>query len=82
MTRKQPHNNYVNLDKLRGLLAEKKITYKQCAEAIGISKYQFSRKMTGIAQFWIDEVIDLCLFLKLSREEIYTIFFKEISEVV
>ena len=82
MTRKQPHNHYVNLDKLRGLLAEKKTTYEQCAKAIGISKYQFSRKMTGITQFWIDEVIDLCLFLKLSKEEIYTIFLGGIIEKV
>lgn len=74
MVRKQPHKNYVDLDELRGYLAKKKITYEQCAEAIGISSSQFFRKMTGVTQFWFNEVVDLVLFLKVSETEFYTIF--------
>lgn len=79
--RKRQHKNYVNLNKLRGVLAEKKITYVECAEAIGISKFQFSRKMNGETMFWMNETIDLANFLRLTLEEYYTIFLGK-SELV
>ena len=71
--------NHVNLDKLRGILAEKKISSAQCAKALGISQSQFYRKMDGQVIFWITEVTELVKLIRPTQKEFNEIFLKGID---
>lgn len=62
----------MNVDKLRGVLAEKRYTYKKMAEILGIAPKTFSEKMKkGI--FNSDEMKVMADELKLTDP--WTIFF-------
>ncbi len=64
----------MNADKLKGKLVEKKKSYAQCAEALGITLTTFNNKINGLSKFYIDEVRELSSFLKLSNNEKIDIF--------
>lgn len=63
-----------NCNKLKGLLAEKGIAYKECASELGISDFQFRMKINGKTDFWVSEILILYKFLKLTNEEFVSVF--------
>lgn len=62
------------LQKVKGIIREKNRTYKECAEAIGISVYSFQGKINGHQKFYINELNDLGDFLGMTSEEKAYIF--------
>lgn len=63
-------------NKIKGKLTEKGLTYKECAEAIGVSVTTFNKKINGTAKFYVEEVIALSDFIGLTLEERIEIFLK------
>ena len=63
------------LDKLKGKLREKKVTYLEIANLLNITTTTVSFKMNGISKFYFDEIIALSNYLELSNEEKIRIFF-------
>ena len=70
----------MNLKKLKGLLTEKEKTYKECAEAIGISETQFCKKINGEVEFWVNEAAILTKFLGLTANEFFAVFVPSLLE--
>ena len=70
-----------NCNKLKGLLAEKGKTYKECALELGISDYQFRMKINGKTDFWVSEAISLSKFLGLNNEEFISVFLPHMIKV-
>lgn len=64
----------MNSDKLKGKLREKRKTYKECADVLGIGESQFWRKINNEVDFWLKEAVDLANYLELSTDEYYAIF--------
>lgn len=64
----------MNLDKLKGKLVEKKKTYINCSEAIGITLTAFNNKMNGHSRFYVDEINKLSEYLGLTNNEKIDIF--------
>lgn len=64
----------MNIDKLKGKLVEKKKTYADCSEALGITITTFSNKMNGKSNFNVEEVNRLANYLDLRTEEKIDIF--------
>lgn len=65
----------VNINKLRGKIAENGQTQKSCAKHIGLSEQSFTAKIRGRAAFTVPEVFILAEFLQLSDQDIIEIFF-------
>lgn len=70
-----------NCNKLKGLLAEKGISYKSCALELGISDFQFRMKINGKTDFWVSEAISLSKFLGLNNEEFISVFLPHMIKV-
>lgn len=64
----------MNLDKLKGVLREKRKTYEGSAKHLGISTTAFSNKMNGISRFYVEEINNLADYLGLSLNERIEIF--------
>lgn len=64
----------MKLNKLKGKIVEKQLTYRQCAQGIGISTSTFSNKMNGSKRFYYDEICKLSEFLGLCDQEKTDIF--------
>lgn len=64
----------MNSDKLKGKLREKKKTYKDCANYLGIGESQFCKKINKEVDFWLVEAAKLAVYLELSTEEFCAIF--------
>ncbi len=64
-----------NMDKLRGKMAERKITQEELSEQLGIDPSTFSRKMKadGI-NFTVGQMHKISSILGLSRKEAASIF--------
>lgn len=64
-----------NMDKLRGKMAENKITQEELAETIGIDSSTFYRKMKfNGANFTVGQMHKIADALNLSPDEALTIF--------
>jgi len=65
----------MNIDKLRGKMAEKKITQKEMAKHLGISTQAFNRKMNGKIRFSTNDAVIICQKLNIDdmaeRAEIF-----------
>ena len=66
--------NRMNLDKLKGKLVEKKRTYDDCSNFLGIAIATFNNKMNGKSKFYVEEVNKLSEFLELTQSEKVDIF--------
>ena len=64
----------MNSDKLKGKLKEKRKTYKECAEHLGMHESQFWRKINNDVDFWLGEAVKLANYLELSTDEFCAIF--------
>ena len=67
----------MKFDKLKNKIFEKRKTYKECANVLGISVVAFSNKINGRYEFKVTEAIKLAEFLSLSSEESQSIFFNK-----
>lgn len=68
----------VNIDKLRGVIKEKRETIGSVANAIGINCATFYRKMnSGGDCFTVREVREMCKFLGLDVNTAMSIFFSQ-----
>lgn len=65
----------VNTNKLKGKIVEKGKTQSEVAEAIGISKATYYRKMKEGGNFSIEEVNKMTEVIPLSDSEAISIFF-------
>ena len=64
----------MELDKLKGKLTEKKRSYKDCADFLGIATSTFNLKINGKSCFDLDEAKKLSDFLELDDYERAIIF--------
>jgi len=66
----------LNIQKLKGKMAESGITQEVIADAIGMSRCTFYRKMKRRGDtFTVEEMNKIVKIIPLSREEAITIFF-------
>lgn len=65
----------MNLDKLKGKLREKRLSYNKVAEILGVSTATVSSKMNGETRFYLEEIRVLSDYLGLTDEEKIKIFF-------
>lgn len=65
----------MNLQKLKGKITEKEMSYAKCANNIGVSLTTFSDKMNGKRKFYVEEANELSIFLDLSIQDRFEIFF-------
>lgn len=65
----------MNIDKLRGKMAEKKMNQKEMAESLGISTQAFNKKMNGKTRFSTNDAAIICQKLNIAdmaeRAEIF-----------
>lgn len=66
----------MNADKLKGKIRERRETYQDCAEALGITKASFNSKINGKSRFYINEAANLGRFLHMEEMEMIDIFLK------
>ena len=59
---------------IRSKLAEKEISYSQCAKQLGISYDSFCNKVNSKTPFKVNEITQLANFLKLTIKETSNIF--------
>lgn len=65
----------MNANKLRGRLAEQRLTQEQLAAAIGINRATLHRKMDGASDFSREEMLAIREVLGLSDDDFMAIFF-------
>lgn len=65
----------MNTKELKKAMIDANKTAKDCANVLGITESTFSRKMSGQAEFWSREIVDLAHALNLSIPQIMAIFF-------
>lgn len=64
----------VKLDKLKGKMREKAVTYEMGAEKLGVSITTFNKKMNGQSSFMVEEAEKLGRLLDMSNDEKISIF--------
>lgn len=64
----------MNINKLKGKLREKKLSYKKCAEALNMTDTTLNNKINGHSKFYVEEVDKLAKVLNLTLEEKIDIF--------
>lgn len=55
----------MNMNRLRGIMAERQCTQRALAKGIGVSESTLTNKMNGKYSFNIDEAIKICEFLHI-----------------
>lgn len=61
--------------KLRGLMAEKRVTQKALSSELDISENSFSSKINGVSEFSSNEIAKICNFLGISNTQLGAYFF-------
>jgi len=56
----------MNVNRLRGIMAEQQCTQRTLAKGIGISENTLANKMCGKSSFNTDEAIKICDFLHIN----------------
>ena len=64
----------MNADKLKGKMRERRKTYQDCADALGITKASFNSKINKKSRFYIDEAAALGNYLRMSEIEMIDVF--------
>ena len=67
----------MNLNKLRGKMAEKRLTQKQLAIKMGLSLRSINRMLMNKRPFNNNEILKLKRLLKLTDDEVVEIFINE-----
>ena len=68
-------NIMFDYSKLRGLLAEKKITQREISSVLGISENAVSRKMNGLSEFLPSEIQKICNYINIPNTQVGFYFF-------
>lgn len=71
----------ININLLRGKMAEAGMSQKDLAFSIGVSQQTLSYKFKGKRQFTIGEALAICDVLNLSREQRVAIFLPQKSHL-
>ena len=66
----------MNVDKLRGRIAECRMSISEFCKVAGFSRSTFDRKLNGESEFTRSEIERIISVLKLSDDEARAIFFK------
>lgn len=66
-----------NLERLRGVIAERGVMKRHLAEKLGITPQAFSAKIAGKREFTMSEAGTLRTVLGISEEEFMAIFFAD-----
>ena len=64
----------MKINKLKGKMREKKVTYKKCAEVLKLSSTTVNDKVNGKKRFYVDEIEKLSSMLELTLDEKIDIF--------
>ena len=67
----------MNIDKLRGKMAEKNKTFGECAKALNTSATTFSKKMNKQGEFSVTDINLLAVFLEMNQSEKLEIFLQQ-----
>jgi transcriptional regulator with XRE-family HTH domain len=65
------------LDRLKGLMREKRVTYDMAARALTCSLGALSNKLNGKTEFTVSEIFALLGLLNLTSDDIREYFFME-----
>lgn len=65
----------MNFPKLRGILVEKNISYRELSKHLNISLATLVNKMAGRTQFTLKEITDIKKLLDLDSDKMDDIFF-------
>lgn len=65
----------MNFPKLRGILVEKNISYRELSKHLNISLATLVNKMAGRTQFTLKEITDIKKLLDLDSDKMNDIFF-------
>ena len=65
----------MNFLKLRGILVEKNISYRELSKRLNISLATLVNKMAGRTQFTLKEITDIKKLLDLDPDKLNDIFF-------
>lgn len=66
---------YRELVELKGLMKEKKLTYQEMSEYLGLALSAFCYKINGKSVFNVIEVDKICSKLEISKNDIARYFF-------
>lgn len=72
------HLDYIILimfNKLKGLLAERNMAARELAKVLDISENSVYAKLNGKLQFKPSEIVAICDFLEIPKQEIHSYFF-------
>jgi hypothetical protein len=64
----------LKLNKLKGKLVEREMSYEKCANSLEISITAFNNKMNGHSKFYIEEAKQLGDILNMTQQEKIDIF--------
>lgn len=68
----------VNIDKLRGKIVENRLTVETLADEVGVDRSTLYRRINGGGgSFTIDEASKIAKALKLTADEVNSIFFAQ-----
>ena len=62
-------------NRLLGRMSERGVTQKRAAQAIGVSENSFTNKLKCRSYFNSKEIYELCVLLRIAKEDIGTFFF-------
>lgn len=65
------------LSKLKGRIREKRTTYEELSEYLGMGENTLSNKINGFSDFYTNEIIRIAEFLEIPKTEIVEYFFPE-----
>jgi len=67
----------MNYEKLRAAVRRSGLKQSFIAKEMGVSDQVIHNRLTGVAQFRLDEISSICRVLKLTKKERDAIFFDE-----
>ena len=68
----------MNADKIRGKIAENRMSISEFCKVAGFVRCTFDRKMSGDSEFSRDEIERIISVLNLTDDETRTIFFENV----
>ena len=68
----------MNINKLKGRIVESNIPLQEILRVAGISESTYYNKMSGRTEFTQKEICGLSRILRLSKDDIMSIFFDEL----
>ena len=72
----QKGDDWMNLNKLKGIIRERGKSYIDCSNAIGKSVASFNSKMNGKTSFYIEELEELGNYLGMTDGEKIEVFLR------